>query len=254
MTDLETCYDWVVDEPTLEEPREAFAVAVERTDPDWAEFIRVQLAAARARAAWRDDHLMSSRSRELSERHRERWVHPVRQLVTDTWFIRGFVELVTMDAEVFLMFSEDLYRRAPVLHLNLTGVTDVVDEIFDDPHLERIVSLSLRDCALGDEGVALLARSPHLSRLEWLDLSGNGIAAPGLEALAASTSLPRLGYVGFAGNAIDDPTPRHADEYDYTSEAGRALQERYGPRDWLDAHPRWRWPPDRDAVWPPATW
>jgi hypothetical protein len=130
----------------------------------------------------------------------------------------------------------------------------VDDELFDDPQLERIVSLSLRGCALGDHGVALLARSPYLRRLEWLDLSDNGIGEEGLDALAASTSLPRLGYVGFAGNAIDDPTPAHADEYDATSEVGRARQDRYGPRDWLEAQARWRWPPDRDAVRRPAAW
>jgi hypothetical protein len=254
VADLETCYAWVVDEPTLDEPREAFAVAVERTDPDRAEFIRVQLAMARARAAWADSYPLSLRSAALTERHHQRWAQPVRQLVAGYQFLRGFVDLVTMDAGIFLAFSADLYRRAPVLHLDLTGVRDVADELFDDPQLERIVSLSLRGCALGDHGVALLARSPYLRRLEWLDLSDNGIGEEGLDAFAASTSLPRLGYVGLANNAIDDPTPAHADEYDATSEVGRALQDRYGPRDWLEAQARWRWPPDRDAVRRPAAW
>jgi len=25
--------------------------------------------------------------------------------------------------------------------------------------------------------------------------------------------------------------------------------EKYGHREWLDAHARWLWPPERDAVW-----
>jgi hypothetical protein len=68
-------------------------------------------------------------------------------------------------------------------------------------------------------------------------------------ALAASERLPRLGFLGFAGNAADDPTPLHADEYDADTVEATALQSRYGPRDWLSARVRARWPPDRDAVW-----
>jgi hypothetical protein len=71
----------------------------------------------------------------------------------------------------------------------------------------------------------------------------------GLEALAASRLLPRLGFLGFSGNAAEDPTPRHADEYDADTLEATDLEGGYGPRDWLSARVRAVWPPDRDAVW-----
>ena len=250
VADLDELYDRVVAAPAADEPREAFAAAVGRADPDRAEFIRLQLAMARARVERVDSYPMSIRAGILRDHHHERWAHPVKDLVRGYQFLRGFVDLVAIDAEVFLMFSEDLYRRAPVLHLDLTGAQDVPLELFDDPHLERIVSLTMTGCGLGDAEAIALASSPHLAALEWLDLSGNAIGTEGLEALAASPTLNRLGFLGFRDNAEPDPTPVHADAYDATTPAALALQQRYGRREWLDAYPRGPWPPERDAVWP----
>ena len=156
--------------------------------------------------------------------------------------------MVTLDAARFLTIAPELYRRAPVLHLILTGVKPVAAKLLQSPHLARIQSLNLRRNALGDAEVAALAASPHLANLRWLELGINKLGAAGLEALAASRNLPRLGYVGLATNAIPDPMPQHADEWDATSPAGKELQRKYGPRAWLDARPRWQWPPPRDAV------
>jgi hypothetical protein len=172
----------------------------------------------------------------------------VRPLVEGWVFLRGFVEWVKVDAARFLTVAPELYRRAPVLHLDLTGVKPVAAELFQSPHLARIQSLGLLHNGLGDAEVAALAASPHLANLRWLKLNNNKIGAAGLEALAASRNLPRLGYVGLRTNAIPDPTPQHADEYDATSPVGKELQRKYGPRAWLDARPRWQWPPPRDAV------
>jgi uncharacterized protein (TIGR02996 family) len=133
--DIESLYDRVVDDPRDDAPREAFAAAVENTDPDWAEFIRLQLETARARAARVDPGPTATREATLRDRHDQRWSHPVKDLTQAHGFLRGFVEWVWMDAEVFLMFSEDLYHRAPVLHLDLIDAQEIVDELFDDPHL-----------------------------------------------------------------------------------------------------------------------
>lgn len=239
----------VVAAPADDAPRLAYARAIAASDPGRAELIELQLALARARKA----HTAppdASLHRELAllHAHGAAWAAGVAPLVDKWQFLRGFVEVVTLDAARFLAGAGELYRRAPVLHLNLAGAKPVAAALFGSPHLARIVSLKLAGNALDDADAAALAASPHLGSLEWLDLGRNRIGAAGLEAIAASHRLPRLGYLGFAGNAIADPTPQHADEYDAASTAAQQLQRKYGPRAWLDARPRSTWPPERDAV------
>jgi hypothetical protein len=247
--DLAALMQAVVDAPTEDAPRAAYARAVAATDPERAELIDIQLELARARRAHSLDRQPGLIREEILIRtHGARWAADVRPLVDKWLFQRGFVEDATLDAAHFLAIAPELYRRAPVLHLDLTGVKPVVADLFRSPHLARIQSLGLLRNSLGDAEVTALAASPHLGNLRWLDLSLNKVGAGGLEALAASRNLPRLGYLGFSTNAIPDPTPRHADEYDETSRVGKELQRKYGPRPWLDARPRWQWPPPRDAV------
>jgi hypothetical protein len=253
MRRLEALLEQVLAAPDDEAPRAAYAVAVRRSDPDRAKLINVQLRIARALTTDQDRaHLTAG---DLISAHGRRWAEPVHDLVEGWQFFRGFVEVVRLDAARFLSVAPQLYRRAPVLHLDLTGVRPVAAELFGSPLLARIKSLELSGIRsendLGDPEALTLAASPYLGRLEWLDLSNNRIGTDGLEALAASTGLPRLGYLRFDHNAVPDPTPRFADEYDATSRVGRELQDRYGPRDWLDARPRFRWPPGRDQVYPP---
>jgi hypothetical protein len=247
--DLAALMQAVVDAPTEDAPRAAYARAVAATDPERAELIDIQLELARARRAHTLDHHPGLIREEILIRTQgARWATDVRPLVDKWQFLRGFTDVVTLDAARFLTVAPDLYRRAPVLHLDLTGVKPVAAELFQSPHLERIQSLNLLRNGLSDVEIAALAASPHLANLRWLDLSLNKIGAAGLDALAASRNLPRLGYVGLSTNATPDPTPQHADEHDATSPVAEELQRKYGPRPWLDARPRWRWPPPRDAV------
>lgn len=247
--DLAALMQAVVDAPTEDAPRAAYARAIAATDPERAELIDIQLELARAdRAHSQERRPGLIREEILIRKHGARWAADIRPLVDKWQYLRGFTDVVTLDAARFLATAPELYRRAPVLHLDLTGVKPVAAELFQSPHLARIRSLSLLRNGLGDAEVAALAASPHLANLRWLDLSNNKIGAAGLEALAASRNLPRLGYLGFATNAVPDPTPQHADEYDATSRVARELQQTYGPRAWLDARPRWQWPPPRDAV------
>jgi hypothetical protein len=238
----------VLSRPLSDEVRQAYADAVEPVDPTRAELIRLQLMMAHNRRTGVDNYPHTIRADELVREHGPRWAHPVSQYVSGYHFLRGFVDLVEVDTEWFLESADELSAMAPVLHLDLLDARLVVEDLSRSAWLERIVSISLRDNGLGDAEATLIADSPHLRNLEWLDLSNNQIGAAGLEALAASENLPRLGFVDLRWNAVDDPTPQHADEYDATSPTAEALQAEYGHREWLDARPRYRWPPDRDAV------
>jgi hypothetical protein len=249
VSDLLGAFGQVVSLPTLDQPRLDFANAVEESDPDHARYIRLEVDAARRRRRWVETDLDGfAAATVLRDRNADRWARDIDQYVSGRAFLRGFVEHIFIDAEWFTESAEELYRKAPILHLDVTDAAICAEDFFACPHLGRIVSLAMPRNELTDDDVALLAASPWLGNLEWLDLEGNRIGQAGLESLAASENLPKLGYLGFGGNRVEDPTPRFADEYSYNSaEAGRLI-EAFGPREWLDAHPRWQWPPARDAV------
>ncbi len=251
MANLEALYAAVVSDPENDEPRVAYADSIADADPTRAELIRVQLQLGRWHKANENPPgrgQAAMRAGDLIREHGGVWSVNVKPLVEKCVFLRGFVEHVAIDAAAFQHCAPELYQRAPVLHLDLTGVAAVSAELFSSPHLARIHSLSLARNQLGDDDIISLAASPHLRNLAWLNLWDNSVGMPGLEALAASDRLPRLGYLGFAYNLIDDPTPRFADDYDTESELSRQLQQKYGYRPWLSAHTRASWPPDRDEV------
>lgn len=236
--------------------RLAYADAVEGADQERAELIRLQVLDAQRRGAhWPAERRVGApgndvqREQGLVYRRGREWAGDLADWVRSWHYLRGFPEDVSVDAGDFLANATEIYRRAPVRHLNLSEVRPVLRELFGSPHLRQIHSLYLVRQGLGDDEIEVLASSPHLGELEWLDLGANHIGRKGLEALAASDRLPRLGYVGFGGNAVDDPTPRFADEYDADTPVATELQARYGRREWLSAHPRAVWPPYRDAVW-----
>jgi hypothetical protein len=249
VTSLAALATEVVARPGDEDVREAYAEAVRRSDPQRAELIRLQLKTARMRRTGVDTYPLALREGALIEAHHARWAQPISQYVSGYQFFRGFVELVRVDTEWFVESADELYDLAPILHLDLTDAKLAVNELFASERLERIRSIKLMRNDLGDDEARLIADCPHLRNLEWLDLSNNHIGDAGLEALVASDNLPRLGYLDFRWNVASDPTPQHADEYDATSLVARAWMEKFGHREWLDAHSRFRWPPDRDAVW-----
>jgi len=255
---LDDLREAVIAAPEDDAPRLAYADAVEAADPVRAEFIRLQVALARSRREHfnpNDPPLVPHTTLpsyvyegNLIRKYGDQWASDLHRLTSWWVYVRGFVEWVKLDAEAFLAAAPELYRRAPVLHLDLTGVKPAAAALFASPYLERIVSLNLWDNDLGDAEADTLARSPHLSRLTWLDLGHNQIGAAGIEALAASERLPRVGYLGLRYNAAPDPTPQHADGYDATSLAAQELMKKYGRREWLDAYERPVWPPHRAEV------
>jgi len=253
---LATLLDEIIRSPDDLELRLAYADAVEAADAERAELIRIQVRTALTRGAhWPPDRRaldeaeVYGREQGLVYRRGREWAASIAGLASSWHFLRGFPEEIGIDAADFLARAPELYRRAPVLHLNLRGVLPVIEEFFGSPYLSQIRSMWMVRQGFADEDAAVIARSPYLGNLEWMDLGANHIGAAGLDALAASDRLPRLGYLGFLGNKVDDPTPRFADDYDADTPVARQLQEKYGPREWLSARPRSVWPPYRDAVW-----
>ncbi|HEY3740806.1 MAG TPA: TIGR02996 domain-containing protein [Bryobacteraceae bacterium] len=240
----------IVASPEDDAPRLAYADAIESQDPIRAQFIRLQIDLARCR---RDNVPPPTPSSYMDEgnlirTHGDSWAQDLQDLIPWRVYIRGFVEWVKFDAQHFLDIAPELYRRAPILHLELQNAKPVAEALFASPHLARIVSINLWKNDLEDAEAQIIARSPHLKRLAWLDLGNNKIGGAGFESLAASTSIPRLEYLGFTYNTLENPCPKFADDYDTTSLLATQLMAKYGHREWLDAHSRSIWPPHRHLV------
>ena len=182
-------------------------------------------------------HNLLGRIVELTESHARVWSAPVSRFVQDVWFHRGFVELVVLPARDFLDHADRLFSLAPIRHLDLTDVHDVLDELFASEHLARIRSLGLSSCALGDADIEVLANSNHLGELWWLSLADNQIGLDGADALAKSKRLPKLKYVEFGANPVD---PGEQFSHDsgfivetWLPEEGEILERRHGHISWL---------------------
>lgn len=247
--------------PDDDEPRLAYADLLRAAGDPLGEFVALQVEVATRRREHAPPHTWlatAQRADELEARFGKTWDRLVAGLVEDRRFRRGFVDEVRLEARHFLTCAAELYRRAPVRHLVLTHVRPLLGEVLRSPHLDRIVSLQLTACGLGDDGVRMIAESERLRRLVWLDVSANEVGLEGLEALCASRNLPRLRFLGFHGNLIPDPTasPGGVDHADGTVHAmdvpplGRELAARYDNPRWLGVYvPNLLYfPPDKDDL------
>jgi len=132
-----------------------------------------------------------------------------------------------------------LFNKTPIRHLNLTSVEPVADELFQSPHLCKIITLALAECKLTDSHMKLLAESPYLGELPWLSLVLNNIGMTGAEYLAQSEGLGKLSYVNLYGNEVD-PTEYLVVDQGVILERilpgeGEELEARFGPIYWLNS-------------------
>jgi uncharacterized protein (TIGR02996 family) len=230
----------VLDNPDDDGPRLKYAEWCEQqSDPatkDRGRFIRTQIARIRLTDPTQENEL-NYVSNKLEDLHGPAWASPLASLAQSDSFDRGFVELVSMPAKLFLEKAPQLFRLAPVRHLALTGVLPVAHELFGSEHLRSIRSLEMNRCNLGDEEISLLANSPHLQELRWLSLAYNRIGDDGVGEMARSPYLAKLAYANFAGNPIE-PNEQYSYDNGYVVDSGLSadglrLEERLGHLRWL---------------------
>lgn len=231
----------VLADPRSDAPRVAFADAIEPSDPDRAEHIRVQLEYVRRLREGgpeRERWPLQDRARQLEDRHWDAWTASVAELAHALEFKRGFIESVTIDASAFLRHAPALFDRAPILDLRTLRLKSVAAALFASPYLGRLRSLDLSQEGLGDDEVRALAASPYVRTLRWLDLSQNLIRRAGLEALAASPNLPELRWLAFDGNVADSPVPVADVDGEFVQQVRVSpirdeLEAKYGRRAWM---------------------
>jgi uncharacterized protein (TIGR02996 family) len=192
----------------------------EQDDPacqDRGEFIRVQCQLARMwseQAGWLE---LKKRERSLLARYWDAWIGPLRTIVGSTWelqrgevggrFQRGFIEVLTLNANTFLRRAHDLFRLTPLQHLRLLGAGPLAATLANSSYLEFLTVLEFNDYfsdPVDAVGACALAASPHLRRLRVLNLFGNNLGPEGAAALAAATWLPRLAELNLNNNGIGD--------------------------------------------------
>ncbi len=206
----------IIAHPDDDAPRLIFADWLEEQgDPSSiarAEFIRVQCAlAAGPIPQERRDELLRREKQILNDWDAE-WVRPIRRIVENWEFHRGFIHYVGMAADKFLSHAGRLFRCAPVQHLRLWPrmhhrsypVVEPLNiaELADNKYLNRLLSLDLSENHLESRHVRALVVSEHLTRLTELSLAFNRIGDGGIRALAASPLMGRLEELDLCGNDI----------------------------------------------------
>lgn len=198
-----------------------------RNDPR-AELIRLQLSGNDSDRA---------QINNLVRAHPE-WASRLSELgARDIKFSGGFPDEITIDGDVLLARGADLLAAAPLTRLHVRNAKGRVANIVRSPLLATIEALDLDDQGVTDDDVIALAASQHARRLHQLDLRYNPLTARGIEAIAASPHLKRLDVVALDGNPAD-PVDRvqYVDETStqrVPTEAGKALEAKYGPLRWL---------------------
>lgn len=233
-------------DPDDDQKRIAYADHVAQFEPEYAEFVRLQVARAQDERQRKLPYgEAGGRERELLRKHELEWARYIQKFVrpsaTDQgWgFQRGFIAFARMEPENFVALGQRLFDMAPIQHADLYGGEDPVRPLFDSPFLARLDSLSLAGAGLDDDDAIALAACTALTRCTWLDLSDNKIGARGVEALAASRMMANKVVVIMKGNPCDPVVEPHYDWdgsiADYSSSAdAKAIEARLGRVPWFD--------------------
>jgi len=183
----------------LEQPEEPAARLVyadwldEHGETARAEFIRLQCAGQN-----------EVRQRELLNEHGSTWAGGVMRQAYHYQFRRGFVEEVTIQARLFLDLGAEMFAQAPIRLLRLIGAQGLIGRLVQMPELRRLRAFHLTGCAIGDEGVDLLAKSSILVALQTLRLGTNAVTDDGIEMLIESGNFLQLQTLVLQDNLIGD--------------------------------------------------
>jgi uncharacterized protein (TIGR02996 family) len=173
----------------------------EHGQPERAEFIRGQCRLAAMRPRDKGYRPLAERIAVLAREHGRKWDRELRKLATQVSYHRGFADAATVPARKFLDNAQDLFRLAPIRHLQINHAKDLSAEVADSPHLRRVTSLCFRNNFRMTSSFWRFLKSPHLSHLTGLDLGGNKIGPGGLNALL-QTDLPALTVLGLDGSRL----------------------------------------------------
>jgi len=225
MTERDALHAAVCANPDDDTPRLVFADWLqEHGEEERAEFIRVQielerLPVGKKRAA------KEARAKELLDAHEKEWAKPVQPFVAghhrgtyaDLYrdpvvFRRGFVDVLSTEAELFCKSAEEMFAAAPIREFRFDECGGF-DDLAKCKHLLRVRALDLSDAVLSSDGsdAPALFRSKYLANLVSLIASGQGdnghLDNRGLTALANSKHFQKLERLDVGDNWMFVDTP-----------------------------------------------
>src|SRR5262245_12224654 len=168
-----------------------------------AEFLRVQLELARP-----DDNprraALERRQNQLLQEHEASWLGPLQKVARGGEWRRGFLDRLTLGVRQFMDHADDLFRLAPLLHLQLLRVsqtTMTMSELAACPYFARLRGLTLSGSSIGDDKLAVFLGEANLENLEALELPGAGAERRTLKTLGQA-ALPRLRSLDLSENSV----------------------------------------------------
>jgi uncharacterized protein (TIGR02996 family) len=180
MSDHDAFLQEILAHPDDDTPRLIYADWLEERGDPRGEFIRVQCALVKVYAEFpryrslypnpnwshpdRPDLLAAySRQMQLLRKFEKQWIQEIREYLKGWRFQRGFVEEVTLGANLFLRWADLLFAKAPIQHLSLHGGSTSLKDVAGSIYLRRLRSLEVQDTTIID--LDTLATSPHLAHL-----------------------------------------------------------------------------------------
>jgi uncharacterized protein (TIGR02996 family) len=203
MTERDALHAAVCAHPDDDTPRLVFADWLQEHDEEErAEFIRVQIEAARLPAG-KKRTAKEARANELLAVYEKAWAKPIKRFVAQPLrgavyaFRRGFIDTVAVRPNQFLEDIDDLFELLPLRGLHFVD-SDGIDWVAGCERMLRITELNLSGCVLssGASDVPKVLRSKYLANLVSLNASGfddNGhLDNRGLAAIANSKHFQKL--------------------------------------------------------------
>jgi uncharacterized protein (TIGR02996 family) len=201
-------------------PRLAYAEWLEQQgDRDRAEFIRVQIEAARLSPQDARREQQNARAAELLQAHDEEWraLLPPDAGGRVAGFERGFPTWARCGLEDFPFIAVSIWQVAPVTQLDMydcqAATWDVdfkeswirvesYEAVANVPQLVHVRSLSVCECAILGKHLKPLLASPHLTNLHELHLSINRLGDAGAMVVAELPRAASLTHLDLSENDV----------------------------------------------------
>jgi uncharacterized protein (TIGR02996 family) len=198
----------VLQSPHDDAPRLRLAERLTTQGDPRGEFIKVQVEQTQPGLPEETAERLAARERDLLAQHEQDWVGPLADGLGGCVFRRGFIEEVTLDAQVLVARAAEIFGAAPIDSLRIHEAGSLAAELAACPSLARVRRLHIGSAdgdsePLGDAGLAALAASPHLAGLEALSFGMEQIGE-GLQALAGASWIGSLRSLDLSGNEIGD--------------------------------------------------
>ncbi len=158
---------------------------------------------------------LQAREHELLDLYHDEWSRDFLSFATKTKYSQGFLEELSVDAELFSRHvGRGVFRNIPLRSLTISCAHPVDDKrdfgrraflsllLMDRPH--SLEALDLANCRIGDDGLSMLLASPIVSGLRELCLEMNSLGVKSCVKLAQCEYLQSIRKLNLGSNKIDD--------------------------------------------------